>query len=75
LAQIRRRSKPGWDFFTGSRKDIDAVMRAFNAYIPNKMSHYALTLIHTPHEDKWIRIFGILSSSEFLAETQKSGIK
>ena len=71
----RYKAKPGWDFFTGSRKDIDAVMRGFNAYIPNKMSHYALTLIHMPHEDKWIRIYGILSSSEFLAETQKSGIK
>lgn len=70
----RYKAKPGWDFFTGSRKDIDAVMRGFNAYIPNKMSHYALTLIHKPHDDKWIRIFGILSSSEFLAETRKSGI-
>jgi protein SCO1/2 len=71
----RYRAKPGWDFFTGSRKDIDAVMRGFDAYIPNKMSHYALTLIHMPKEESWVRIFGILSSSEFLAETRNSGIK
>lgn len=71
----RYRAKPGWDFFTGSRKDIDAVMKAFNAYIPNKMSHYALTLIHMPREDSWIRIYGILSSSEFLAEARSAGIK
>lgn len=70
----RYRAKPGWDFLTGSRKDIDTVMRAFDAYIPNKMSHYALTLIHQPKEEKWIRIFGIMSSSEFVAETKKAGL-
>lgn len=70
----RYRSKPGWDFLTGSRKDIDAVMRAFDAYIPNKMSHYALTLIHPPKADKWTRIYGIMSSSEFIAETKKAGL-
>jgi protein SCO1/2 len=71
----RYRAKPGWDFFTGSRKDIDTVMKAFNAYIPNKMSHYALTLIHMPKDDSWVRIYGILSSSEFLAEARNTGIK
>lgn len=71
----RYQAKPGWDFFTGSRKDIDSVMRAFNAYIPNKMSHYPLTIIHMPHEKNWIRIFGLMSSSEFLDEARKAGIK
>ena len=71
----RYRSKPGWDFYTGSRKDIDLVMRAFNAYIPNKMSHYPLTLIWSQQDKKWIRIFGLLSSSEFMDEVKKVGIK
>ena len=71
----RYRAKPGWDFLTGSRKDIDAVMKSLNAYIPNKMSHYALTLIRMPQDGKWVRINGILSTSEFMAETVKAGIK
>jgi protein SCO1/2 len=71
----RYRAKPGWDFFTGSRADIDKVMYAFNAYIPNKMSHFPLTLIRSPSDGKWIRIFGLMGSSEFLAECQKVGIK
>lgn len=71
----RYRSKPGWDFLTGSRKDIDRVMKAFNAYIPDKMNHYALTFIRMPGEDTWIRINGMMSTSEFLAESQKAGIK
>jgi protein SCO1/2 len=71
----RYRAKPGWDFFTGSRKDIESVMKAFDAYIPNKMSHYPLTLIRSPADGKWIRIFGLLSSTEFVNECQKVGIK
>jgi len=71
----RYRAKPGWDFLTGSRKDIDAVMRAFNAYIPNKMSHYALTFIRAPKDDKWVRLYGIMSSSEFANEGKKVGMQ
>ena len=70
----RYRAKPGWDFFTGSREDIDKVMHAFNAYIPNKMYHYPLTLIRSPKDGKWIRIMGLMSSSEFVAECEKVGI-
>lgn len=29
----RYRANPGWDFLTGSREDIDTVMKSFNAYI------------------------------------------
>jgi len=69
------RAKPGWDFLTGSRADIDKVMHAFNAYIPNKMSHFPLTLIRSPSDGKWIRIFGLMSSSEFILEFNKVSSK
>ena len=70
----RYRAKPGWDFLTGRREDIDQVMRAFNAYIPNKMSHFPLTLIRDPKTGKWIRINGLMSSAEFVAECRKAGV-
>lgn len=69
----RYRAKPGWDFFTGSRADIDKVMRAFDAYIPNKMYHYPLNLIRNPKDGKWIRIYGLTSTSEFINEYKKVG--
>ena len=71
----RYRAKPGWDFLTGSRSDIDAVMKALDAYIPNKMSHYALTMILTPQSSSWVRIAGIMSTSEFAEEVRKVGIR
>lgn len=64
----RYNAKPGWDFLTGSRGDIDKVMRAFNAYIPDKMSHYPLNLIRSPKDGTWVRLFGIMSSREFMGE-------
>lgn len=70
----RYRAQPGWDFLTGSRTDIDRVMYAFNAYIPNKMSHYPLTLIRAPGDGSWVRIFGLMGSAEFMGECRKVGI-
>jgi protein SCO1/2 len=70
----RYRAKPGWDFFTGRRDDIDQVMRAFNAYIPNKMAHFPLTLLRNPKTGQWVRVMGLMSSSEFLDECRKVGI-
>ena len=62
------RAKPGWDFLTGTRADIDTVMTAFNAYIPDKMSHYPLNMLRNPKDGSWIRMFGIMSGKEFMAE-------
>lgn len=71
----RYQAKPGWEFLSGSRKDIDRVMNAFNSYFRNKMDHKALTFIRSPADGKWIRLYGLISSSEFVAECQKVGIK
>ncbi len=67
----RYRAAKGWDFLTGSRADIDKVMTAFNAYIPDKMSHYPLNMIRNPKDGTWVRLLGIISSREFMAEYNK----
>jgi protein SCO1/2 len=68
-------ARPGWDFLTGTRADIDKVMYAFSAYIPNKMDHYPLTLIRGPGDSSWIRIRGLMSGAEFMSECRKAGLK
>ncbi|MDO9080741.1 MAG: SCO family protein [Desulfuromonadales bacterium] len=67
----RYRAQPGWDFLTGSRADINTVMRAFDAYIPDKMSHYPINLIRSPQDGSWLRLFGIMSGKEFMEEYQQ----
>ena len=71
----RFRAKPGWDFLTGSREDIDRVMRAFDAYVPNKMAHYPLTLLKAPNSEQWVRIYGMVSMSVLMEEYRKIGGK
>lgn len=71
----RYHAKPGWDFLTGSRADINNVMKAFNAYFPNKMSHQPLNFIREPGTGQWIRLYGLMGSSDFMNECQKAGIK
>lgn len=70
----RYRAKPGWDFLTGTRPAINKVMYALDAYIPDKMSHYPLTLIHARAGDTWIRVYGLMGGTEFVDECRKAGI-
>jgi protein SCO1 len=70
----RFRAKPGWDFLTGPSEDIERVMHGFNTYIPDKWSHVPLTFLRLPKEKKWVRIFGVMSSSEFMDECRKAGL-
>jgi protein SCO1/2 len=65
------RAQPGWDFLTGSRENIDRVMRAFDAYIPNKMSHYPIMFMKAPGDAQWVRIYGLIGTSDFMNEYTK----
>jgi len=68
----RYSAKPGWDFLTGSRRDIDRVMTAFDAYFRDKMDHKPLTFIRSPKDGSWIRLYGLMSGIDFLDEYQKA---
>ncbi|RMG95362.1 MAG: SCO family protein [Candidatus Dadabacteria bacterium] len=71
-AYLRRYgAKPGWFFLTGSRPDIDRVMKAFQAYVPNKMSHLPVTFLRVPATGEWVRIDGLVSTSVLLKEYRK----
>jgi len=71
----RYQAQPGWHFLTGSRKDIDQVMNAFNAYFRSKMDHQPLSFIRSQEDGKWIRLYGLMSSSDLMNELQKTGAK
>jgi protein SCO1/2 len=64
-------ARPGWLFLTGTRKDIDAVMHAFDAYVPDKMSHIPVTLLKAPGKAKWVRLFGLLGTADLLSEVKQ----
>ncbi len=66
------RARPGWDFLTGNRENIDKVMHAFNAYSADKMAHFPLTFVYSPLQDRWFRVDGLVATSELMTEYQKA---
>jgi protein SCO1/2 len=68
----RYRAKPGWEFLTGTRADIDKVMRAFDAFVPDKMSHRPLLFIRTPSDGSWVRLYGFAGSADLMAELARA---
>jgi protein SCO1/2 len=66
------RAKPGWDFLTGNRNNINLVMRAFDAFTADKMAHFPLTFVYSPVQDRWFRIDGLTGTSELMYEYQEA---
>jgi protein SCO1 len=64
----RYNAREGWDFLSGKREDVILVMKAFDAYVVNKMNHYPLTILHAPGSKHWIRITELLGSSDLMRE-------
>jgi protein SCO1/2 len=65
----RYNAKPGWDFLTGRVEDIAMVMKAFDAYVADKMNHQPLTFMRSPKIDnKWVRLDGLMGGKDMLRE-------
>lgn len=61
-----------WRFLTGSRNDIVAVQRAFDAFRGGKMSHEPFTLLRASVDMPWVRLDGFASSAELVAEYHRA---
>ena len=69
---MRYDAKPGWDFFTGSRSDIDKMIAAFDTGASNKMAHLPIIIIWSPATGNWTRIYGLLSTAELTDEYKRA---
>ena len=74
LAEYAARFAAGgrWRFATGSRAEIEQTLRAFDAYVANKMSHTPKTFIRARGGAHWIRVDGFMSGAEHLAELERA---
>jgi len=67
----RYHAAPGWRFLTGSRDQIHRLQGAFDAFTNNKMSHLPLTFLHLPGSASWIRIEGLATAAQLVAELRQ----
>jgi protein SCO1/2 len=61
----------GWAFLTGKRVDIDRVMKAFGAYVTNKMNHRPVTYMRAPGTETWVKVDGLMGGSDYATEYAK----
>ncbi len=64
-------AKPGWEFLTGSKGDIEKVVKALDAYESNKMYHLPLALLYSSADNRWVRIYGLIGTSDLISEYEK----
>lgn len=62
-----------WELLTGTREDIDTVLKAFNAYSADKTAHRPLYFLRPAGGDAWVRIDGRIGASELMAEYRGLG--
>ena len=68
----RYKAKPGWDFLTGNPNDIKKVLGALQASTTdNKMYHLPLAILHSPGSNQWVRIYGLIGTSDLMNEYRK----
>ena len=64
-------AQPGWDFLTGSKKDIKQVMDAFGVKPSDMITLDSSLLLRSAKTGKWIRIDGQLHGEDFVREYQR----
>ena len=60
----RFNASESWLFLTGRSEDVNAVMRAFDAYAGSKMNHQPLTFMRKHPQQRWLRVDGLASAKD-----------
>lgn len=63
---------PQWQFFTGSKADVVALQQAFDVYQSSKSQHQPVTFLRASPTAPWLRLDGLMSASELLAEYHRA---
>jgi protein SCO1/2 len=71
LQAYAKRFGANWRFLTGSRAEIEQVLRAFDAWRGSKANHSALTLMKLAGSKTWTRVDGLAPAAQ-LASTWKA---
>jgi protein SCO1/2 len=67
----RYHAGPNWTMVTGSKSEVDRVLRALKFYTSDKLSHTALVLVGNDATGRWARTSGLVPAAR-IAEMAKS---
>jgi protein SCO1 len=62
---------PQWEFYTGSAAASASLQKAFQAWFGDKMHHRPVTFLRAAPGQPWVRLDGLSSPDELLAEYRR----
>jgi protein SCO1/2 len=65
---------PGWTLLTGSKQEVDTLLKALGVFTADKVDHTPVVLVGSETSGEWTRAYGLASPSQ-LAEIIKNVIE
>jgi protein SCO1 len=59
-------ARPGWYFLTGSKENVDFVLKKLGQFVENKQDHYNIIIIGNDRTGLWKKAFGMAKSDELV---------
>jgi cytochrome oxidase Cu insertion factor (SCO1/SenC/PrrC family) len=66
---------PGWTFVTGSKQEIDLLLKSLGAYVSDRNDHSPTTLIINEPAGYWTRAYGLATPSKIVAAIDEAAKK
>jgi len=59
-------ARPGWYFLTGTKENVDFVLRKLGQYVDNKQDHLNVFIIGNERTGLWKKAYGLATSDELI---------
>lgn len=59
-------ARPGWYFLTGSKENVEFVLKKLGQFVENKNDHYNIIIIGNESTGLWKKAFGLAKSDELV---------
>ncbi|HEX6284884.1 MAG TPA: SCO family protein, partial [Pyrinomonadaceae bacterium] len=59
-------ARPGWYFLTGSKENVEFVLKKLGQFVENKNDHYNIIIIGNNSTGLWKKAFGLAKSEELV---------
>ena len=60
-------ARPGWYFLTGSKENVDFVLKKLGQYVDDKNNHVNIMIIGNERTGLWKKAFGLAKSDELIS--------
>jgi len=59
-------ARPGWYFLTGSKENVEFILKKLGQYVEDKNDHYNIVIIGNDRTGLWKKAFGLAKSEEII---------